>query len=543
MIGKDDSSLNFERDFLIKLLFNVDLPILIFSEDKKIIFANKRSLDLLKIKNENLAQFPLEIGSNRIKEHFYFFTTNIKFFDSENQKEIELPMNVTAFEYIKKIYYLGTIYEGFYDYLTGFPILSIFEENLEKIIVSSKRRNKIFAILFIDIDKFKHINDTYGHMVGDAIIQKTAKILESCLRADDLITRKGGDEFIILLNDLASKEDVHYVIDKIFSFFQKPMFVENQTIPISLSIGISIFPDDAEDSKKLIEKADYAMYKSKEVNQNSFSFYSEKLEKELKEKHKIEKQFLEDYKSNFKNFEVAFQPIFSRVDVNKFSVQALETFVKWNDLQRDIQNLNTESLMEIATKKNIIEEIDRYVLSKVVHFVKNYEALSLPLFVHISTQMFYNDNFVSFLKDTFKKNGVSPKILVLEIKEKTLNKNISKSIEILRELKENHFSICVDDFGRETNLFLINQIKPDYIKIQLLNFLFADLRLFSEVVDSLYFSLKTKIIVSKLESLEMLQEILKSKRVHYFQGFYFSDLLSFKEVLLYLDKGILYEFQ
>lgn len=539
MILENNFFITSDKELLEKLIFSIDIPIIVFNEEKRILFANERLFHYTKIKPEILLKNQIEITSERIKDHFYFFTTNIKLLD-ENNKEIQIPLNISPFEYKDKIYYLGTIHESYYDSLTGFPTISIFELNLEKIIASSRRRNKTFAILFVDLDKFKFINDTYGHIIGDQIIQKISKILESSLRIDDFITRKGGDEFIILLNDLASKEDIHYVIEKIFSFFKEPIQIDNQKIPLTLSIGISIFPDDADNGKDLIKKADYAMYKAKEINKNSFAFYSSELEKELKHKHRIETQLIQDYKDNFKNFEIVFQPILSQIEENRFSVESLEVFFRW---QYENQYYDTNTVLEIAKKKSFIFEIDKFVIIKIIEFIKKHKFFSYPIHLNISSRMFFDINFISFLKETLNEYNISSKMIVLEIMENTLNKDINYSLEIIKELKQNSFSICIDDFGSgNTNLFLLYKIKPDFLKIHFNNKALKDIKLLYDIIDTLYFSLKSKIIINKIEDLNLLKEILRSKKILYFQGFFFSQPLSEKQLIQYLEKGLFYEF-
>ncbi len=542
MILMNEFFKNSEKEFLKKLLFSIDLPVIVFDEQRSILFANERLIHILQInpevlQNQNFFDITFD---NKIKDQFYFLTTNIKFFDSENQKEIELPLNISIFEFEDKIYYLGTIHESYYDSLTRLPSLSIFELNLEKIIISAKRRNRILAVLFIDLDQFKFINDTYGHTIGDLVIQKVARILESTLRIDDLITRKGGDEFIVLLNDLATKEDIYYVIDKIFSYFDKPLQIENQFIPITLSIGISVFPDDGEVAKELIQKADQVMYKAKQIQKNSFAFYSESFEKELKQKHILEKKFITDYKNNFKNFEIVLQPIFSNINENRFCVEAFEVFLRWNNPQNSL--LDVTQILEIAKRRGFIFEIDQFVISKILDFIKKNPVFTFPIHLNISSRMFYDVNFISFLKEIVEEYEVPPNMIVLEISEATFNINESYSVQTVQKLKENLFSICIDNFGKNINLFLLHHIKPKYVKIQILNDSYQNLKLIYEVIDSLYFTLKTKVIINKLEKMDLFKKILESKKIHYFQGFYFSKLLDLKEVITYLQKGSLYEF-
>jgi diguanylate cyclase (GGDEF)-like protein len=534
------SLITFTKELLDRILQSIDIPIVLFDQNARIIYVNERFYRYVKTTPENLLNQKIDINSSRLKEEMFFFSLNVKIIHPETKQELEIPLNISPFEYNNQILYLGTIHDGYYDSLTGLPNVPIFEFNVEKAIASAKRRNKILAILFIDVDNFKFINDTYGHLIGDKIIQMVSKILESTLRIDDFITRKGGDEFIILLNDLARKEDISYVLDKIIEHFEKPIEIENQKIPITLSIGISIFPDDGDTVKDLIQKADYVMYKSKKNNRNSYTFYSQEIENDLKFKHKIEKKLLQDYKNNFKDFEIVFQPIFGNLQQNKFSIEALEVLLRW---RLEANNyIDTNLILDIAKNKAIIFDIEKYVLLKVTEFYKNNLYLKVPMHLNISSRMFYDISFITYLTNLIEEYDLSPKMFVLEIQESTINKNLASSAEILQHLKELKFSICIDEFASgTTNLSLLYRIKPDYLKINF-NVKEDELKVLLEIIDSLYFVFKTKIIANKIEDQNILKKLMDSKRISYFQGFHFSKVLNTKEIITYLDKGWLYEF-
>ncbi|GIX42237.1 MAG: hypothetical protein KatS3mg129_1970 [Leptospiraceae bacterium] len=538
---KEYSLINFDKELLENILFSIDIPIILFNNDSRILYANERFYQFTKMKPEDVLNKKIDLNSSRLKEELYFFTINVKINHPETKEEINTPLNIIPFEYNNQIYYMGTIHDGYYDNLTGFPNASVFEFNLEKAIASAKRRNKILAILFIDLDRFKFINDTYGHLMGDKIIQKVAKILEASIRIDDFITRKGGDEFIILLNDLAKKEDINYVIDKIFSNFEKPFEIENQKIPLTLSIGISIFPDDGDSVKELIQKADFVMYKAKKTDRNSYAFYSQELEEDLKFKHQIERKLIEDYKSNFQNFEIVFQPIFTNLQRNKFSIEALEVYLRWKIDNN--QYVDTNLLIEIAKNKGIIFDIDKFVLLKIVEFYKKNPHFQIPVHLNISSRMFYDINFISFLTETINEYDLSPEMFVIEIQESTLNKNLKYSNEILHDLKNKKFLICIDEFTSSPSyLPLLYKIKPDYLKI---NFNINDneeLKILLEIIDSLYFIFKTKVIANKIERKEVFDKLMESKRINHFQGFHFTKTLNTKEILNYIEKGWFYEF-
>jgi diguanylate cyclase (GGDEF)-like protein len=534
------SLITFTKELLDRILQSIDIPIVLFDQNARIIYVNERFYRYVKTTPESLLNQKIDINSSRLKEELFFFSLNVKIIHPETKQELEIPLNISPFEYNNQILYLGTIHDGYYDSLTGLPNVPIFEFNVEKAIASAKRRNKILAILFIDVDNFKFINDTYGHLIGDKIIQMVSKILESTLRIDDFITRKGGDEFIILLNDLARKEDINYVLDKIIEHFEKPIEIENQKIPLTLSIGISIFPDDGDTVKDLIQKADYVMYKSKKNNRNSYTFYSQEIENDLKFKHKIEKKLLQDYKNNFKDFEIVFQPIFGNLQQNKFSIKALEVLLRW---KLEANNyIDTNLILDIAKNKAIIFDIEKYVLLKVAEFYKNNLYLKVPMHLNISSRMFYDISFIPYLTNLIEEYNLSPKMFVLEIQESTINKNLASSAEILQHLKELKFSICIDEFASgTTNLSLLYRIKPDYLKINF-NVKEDELKVLLEIIDSLYFVFKTKIIANKIEDQNIFKKLMDSKRISYFQGFHFSKVLNTKEIITYLDKGWLYEF-
>ncbi len=534
------SLIPFDKELLEKILYTIDIPIILFNDEYEILYANERFYYFTNLKPEYVLKRKIEINSGRLKDHLYFFTINVNIKNPDTNEIVSTPMNIIPFEYKNFIYYLGTIHDGYYDTLTGLPNLSIFEINVEKAIASARRRNRNLAILFIDIDRFKFINDTYGHIVGDKLIQKVANILQNCIRVDDFITRKGGDEFIILLNDLAKKEDIHYVIEKIFSYFEDPLEIDSQKIPITLSIGVSIFPDDGESVKDLILKADHVMYNSKKLNKNSFTFFSKELEEELKLKHEVEKKLLEDYKNNFRDFDIEFQPIFNNIQKNKFSIDSLEVFLRWKDQRLNF--VDTNLILEIATNKGIIFEIDKFVILKIIDFLKKYPHFQIPIHINISSRMFFDINFIYYLTQTIDEYNLTPEMIVLEINESTINKNIKYSYDILTNLKKKNFLICIDEFSSSlTDLQLLFKIKPDFLIINF-NVSNEDLKTILEIIDSLYFIFKTNVIANKIENKTILEELLKSKRINYFQGFHFVKSLNLKEVIQFLEKGFLYEF-
>jgi diguanylate cyclase (GGDEF)-like protein len=535
------SLINLNKEILQNILFSIDVPIILFNQDLDILYANEIFYHFTKMEPEEVLKRKIQINTDRLKEELFFFTMNVKIIHPKTKNEISTPLNIIPFEYNNQIYYLGTIHDSYYDSLTGFPNISIFELNMEKAIASAKRRNKFLALLFIDLDKFKFINDTYGHLIGDKIIQKVAKILESSIRIDDFITRKGGDEFIILLNDLAKKEDIQYVIDKIFSHFDKPFEIDNQKVPLTLSIGISIFPDDGDTVKELIQKADYVMYKAKKEDKNSYAFYSYDIEKDLKLRHQVEKKLLEDYQNNFMNFEIVFQPIFANFEENKFSIEALEVYLRWK--MDENHYVDTNLLLEIAKNKGIIFDIDKFVLIEILEFYKKNPLFQIPVHLNISSRMFYDINFLSFLTESISEYDLSPEMFVIEIKESTLNKNLKYSKEILSSLKQKKFFLCIDEFASSlSNLPLIYSIKPDFLKINFNNKNEEELQNILQIINSLYFIFKTKVIANKIENKKIFDKLMATKLINYFQGFHFSKTLSKKDILTYIQKGWLYEF-
>ncbi|MCS7205824.1 MAG: diguanylate cyclase [Leptospiraceae bacterium] len=526
-----------DEELVKKILYHVDIPFVVFDQELKILYANERFYLILKFEPNEIIGTKIDINSRHIKDDFYFFLLNARFKSSQRDYTIQTPLNITPFELKNQIYYLGTIHNAYYDTLTGFPNVSIFKLNLEKAIANAKRKNHVLAVLFIDVNNFKFINDNFGHYIGDKLIQKIASILESSLRHGDFITRKGGDEFLMLLNELSSKEEAVLIVQDMLRILDSPVIVENQEISVSLSIGISFYPYDGEQAQELIQKADYVMYRVKEKKQNSFALFTNELEKEMQLRNQIEKEFLNDYYDNFKNFGVVYQPIFRYLSKNKFYLDSFEVFFRWN--RRTQNEFDTKTALEVAKQKGFLFEIEKFVFLNVLETFKQIGKLTIPIHFNISDRMFYDANFISFIIEKITEYQISHEFFVLEISETTLYKNTSYSLNILSVLKEKGFVICVDDFmSSQTDVKLLFKTKPDFLKINIQSFLSLndDFEFLLEIIDSVSMVLKPKIIVSKIETKEVLLRLLQSKRFQFFQGFYLGKILNSSQVFDYLKK-------
>lgn len=533
MILKDsqplEGLLKEDREILFEIIDAIDIPLIVFREDMSILFANERFLCYSKIRKDDLYSCRVDLSHEKIKEEMYFFHIDVKI---RNSGDIDFAavMNIIPIEHKSRFYYVATIHESYYDSLTRFPAMSVFRQNLDKVIDMAKASGKILALIFVDVNKFKFINDSYGHSFGDSVISKIAGILEAGLKYGDLITRRSGDEFIILLNNLTVRDEVTGYLEGVFRQLETPLEIDSQKIKITLSAGIALFPFDGETATELLEKADYAMYKAKEIQGSIYLYFSHEDRKELEIKRQYEQTLLEAYRDNFKNFDIVFQPVFRHKKENLFSLVSFEAFVRWK--YDDIHLADTRLFLEIAKEKGILQEIDKYVFFKVLEILKEFHEYTKPVHVNVSDRIFYDPDFPELIKEIFRVYPFAANTLILEIKESTLYRDKEYSFFVLESLKTYRARICVENFAQNsTDLKLLGVIRPDFLKIDTSHFLeiYEKDKAFAGLLKSLCHIWKTKFIFSRVENKELFRKIRHIMPHCYYQGYYLSKLFYHKE--------------
>jgi len=366
---------------------------------------------------------------------------------------------------------------AFHDPLTNLPNRLHFVDRIMLEISHAKRSGNMFALVFIDLDNFKKINDTFGHQMGDVLLQSVAQRLTKCLREGDSITtredhikyidktvcRMGGDEFIIIVPGLLDPKFTRIVVNRILEIFKVPFIIDEHELYITSSIGIALYPTDGEDPETLIKNADIAMYRAKDGGRNNYRFYSPSMSELTVELVKLENALHHALKHN--EFIIYYQP---KYDLSSNALIALEALVRWKS-HIDGGIIAPDKFIPIAEETGLIIPIGEWVLNTVCKQTQQWHEKGYPMLgvsVNISARQFQDRNLVKKIRAILEETGINPNTLELEITESTMMQNIDSTIKILDELKKIGISISLDDFGTGySSLKYIKKLPIDKLKI------------------------------------------------------------------------------
>jgi diguanylate cyclase (GGDEF)-like protein/PAS domain S-box-containing protein len=349
-------------------------------------------------------------------------------------------------------------YMAYYDALTGLPNRNMFKKKLNETL--NRQNNQKVAVLFLDLDRFKIINDTKGHTIGDLVLKVVAKRLRKAVQNDGMVSRQGGDEFLILLEDI-DQEKVVKVAERILDEFSTPIEVNHQEFFVTPSIGISIYPVDGEDEEKLIKHADTAMYLAKERGKNTFQFYTSNLQGLASRKMEIENGLRKALEQE--HLTLHYQP---QVELETGKIVGVEALIRW---QHPIHGMIPPSeFIPLAEETGLIVLLGKWVLRKACEQNKRWQNLGLhpiPIAINISVRQLQDDDFIELVTKVLNETGLDPRYLELEITE-SIMQNIERSTCILNQLKELGVKISIDDFGTGySSLSYLKHLPIDGIKI------------------------------------------------------------------------------
>jgi diguanylate cyclase (GGDEF)-like protein/PAS domain S-box-containing protein len=413
-----------------------------------------------------------------------------------------------------------------HDTLTGLPNRLMFSQLLDHAIQSAQRNQRQLAVLFIDLDRFKIINDSLGHEAGDTLLKEMAARLKGSLRTVDVVSRLGGDEFIILMEDFHELKQVETLAQKILSTIIKPMVIMGEECRVTASIGISVYPKDGQDEQSLMKNADIAMYFAKEEGKNNFQFYSENLRTMSNERLTIETNLRHAMERN--EFYLDYQ---ARLDLRTRAITGVEALLRWNNPY--LGAVTPTQFIPIAEETGMIVPIGRWVLKTACAQSVAWQKQGLPpvcMSVNLSLRQLVNENFLDDVKSILQETGMPPNLLELEITESTVMHNPERLVPVLTKIKEMGIRMAIDDFGTgysslaQMKNFPINTLKVDRSFIRNLpedN----DNRAITEAVIIMGKSLKLKVVAEGVETREQ-EKFLKDQICDEMQGFFFSKPIS-----------------
>ena len=353
-------------------------------------------------------------------------------------------------------------HQAHHDTLTGLPNRVLFNDRLIQGIEKAKRHKDVLALFFIDLDKFKHINDSLGHQIGDLVLKAIAKRLESITRKEDTLARLSGDEFTLIMEELRQPEDAAILADKILKALTETVVVDKHTLYVSGSIGISFYPQDATDAQSLLKYADTAMYKAKEEGRNNYQFYSPKMTEYALQRMTMHTSLREAIEN--KEFIIHFQ---SQINASNSRLVGVEALVRWEHPTMGL--LQPDAFIPLAEETGMIVEIDQWVMHSAMDQMSKWYKEGLNpgvLGLNISIKQLDKPNFIQKIEESLQKNDFNASWLELEITESQMMKNPEDIITKLTQLNDLGIGISIDDFGTGySSLSLLKRLPINRLKI------------------------------------------------------------------------------
>ena len=352
-------------------------------------------------------------------------------------------------------------HQAYHDLLTQLPNRILFDDRMKQTFAHASRNRQKFAMLFMDLDRFKLINDTLGHVMGDLVLQRVSERILGCLRAEDTLARFGGDEFCLLLPDIPSKESVAAVAEKILKSVRQPFSINNHELYLSTSLGIAIYPDAGDTGEALLQSADTAMYHVKANGKDGYCFYSDTMGTESNFLS-VERDLY--YALEKKQFHVFFQP---KVDPSSHVIVGMEALLRWQHPERGL--LYPEDFIATAEASKLMVSLGAWILRSVCEEVVRWQQQGLPqvkVSLNISPVQLEQDDFVERFIRTLQEFKLSADLFEIEITEQGLNKGEQDIVKKLRELRDFGVSVTIDDFGRGySSLSHLQNFPVDTLKI------------------------------------------------------------------------------
>lgn len=359
-----------------------------------------------------------------------------------------------SFERIKRL--------AHYDALTNLPNRSLLNERLDSAIAAAKRNDRKVAVLFLDLDRFKNINDSLGHFAGDLLLQAVANRLKRCVRGMDTVARLGGDEFVIILNGIHEANDAAHVAQKVLEIMLDPVPIENQEISTTPSIGISIYPEDGQDHATLIKNADAAMYHAKDLGRGNFQFFTANMNAKAFEQLSFENDLKQALKRE--EFLLYYQP---QIDMQSGKIVAMEALLRWKHPERGL--VPPDAFIPIAEECGAIVAIGEWVIRAacIQNMAWQQAGLSsVPVAVNLSAVQFRKKDLVATIRRILEETGLPPSLLELEMTERIIMADADSTVETLLAIKEMGLLLSIDDFGTGySSLSYLKRFQVDKLKI------------------------------------------------------------------------------
>jgi diguanylate cyclase (GGDEF)-like protein/PAS domain S-box-containing protein len=425
-----------------------------------------------------------------------------------------------------------------HDFLTGLPNRMLINDRISQAITLARRHIRHVAVLFLDLDGFKHINDSLGHPTGDKLLQSIAKRLVGCVRASDTVSRQGGDEFVVLLSEVQLSEDTAVTAKRILQAVAAPHSIGQHDLHVTASIGVSVYPDDGLDTDTLIRNADTAMYQAKENGRQGFQFFKPAMNARAAERQFIEEGLRRALERQ--EFELHYQP---KVNLTTGAIIGAEALIRWLHPTRGL--VPPADFIPVAEDCGLILPIGTWVLREACKQAQAWIGVGLPamtMAVNVSAMEFRDKNFLARLVTILAETGFDPRFLELELTESVLMKHVTSTAIILRTLRERGIRVAVDDFGTGYSslsylqMFPIDAVKIDQSFIRQISTAGDDTTIVKAVI-GMGRGLKLRVIAEGVETAEE-AAFLRAYRCEEAQGYFFSRPVPPQQFAMLLKNGM-----
>jgi diguanylate cyclase (GGDEF)-like protein/PAS domain S-box-containing protein len=411
---------------------------------------------------------------------------------------------------------------AFYDALTELPHRALLQDRLDTALAGARRRGEKIALLFLDLDRFKAINDSFGHSFGDCVLKEIARRLKECTREHNTVARVGGDEFLILLSNVKDAADAAIAAERVFEAINAGFTVQGRSLSVGCSVGVSIFPEHGADGETLIRNADAAMYSVKDSGRNSVRFFTDEMNAQAVERVTMDKNLRQALER--KEFFLVYQP---QLDIESGKITGFEALIRWNHPELGL--ICPDRFISIAENNGLILPIGEWVLRTACSQARRWQDEGLcpvPVAVNVSAVQFRQEAFRDLIRKVLQETGLAPEYLELELTETLLLSNAGVTLSVLKELKEMGLKLSIDDFGTGYSSFsylrhfCVDKLKIDQTFIQDVVSKRDDAAITIAII-GLARSLHIKVIAEGVEN-ESQMFFLREHRCDQIQGHYFS---------------------
>jgi diguanylate cyclase (GGDEF)-like protein/PAS domain S-box-containing protein len=452
------------------------------------------------------SSFPVEYWSHPMTKDGELVGTVVAFIDINERKQAEAELHRLAY----------------YDNLTGLPNRILFSDRVFQALAEAKRRNRFVALMMLDMDRFKVVNDTMGHEAGDALLREIAARLKRSIRETDTVSRLGGDEFALLFTDITDIQHVAHLADLVLAQFATPIPISGREIFSGASIGVVLYPTDAEDAESLLKFADSAMYHAKESGRNNYQFYSREMTASAQGRLRLETELRRAVERG--ELYLHYQP---QIDSRSGRITGVEALLRWQDSAGD--SIAPAQFIPLAEETGLIVPIGKWVLETACGQLKRWHDAGykdIVMSVNVASRQFRDQLFHDTVRQAIASSGIPPAALELEITESILLENSEGTRHTLQEIKALGASLAIDDFGTGYSSlsylkrFPIDRLKIDQSFVRDLVIDGEDLAIVKAII-ALAHAMRLRVIAEGVETAEQLA-LLKSEGCHDYQGYFFA---------------------